>query len=150
MNRFVRNHQDFWAGIFFAACGGAALIISRGYPMGTASRMGPGYFPAVLGGALVVVGLIVALRALRRSGERVHAVITRPLALILASVLTFGAAMAMLGLMPAIVVLVVIASAAGREFRWREVAISAVVLCLLSVAIFVWGLSLPMPLFGPG
>lgn len=148
MNRYIRNHQDFWSGVFFTVCGGAAVVLARNYPLGTASRMGPGYFPTLLGGLLLLIGVIITVRAMRHAGERVHPILSRPLVLVLAAMLGFGAALKFLGLVPAIAALVAVSSAAGAEFRRREVAISATLLCALSVGLFVWGLGLPLTLFG--
>ena len=57
-----RNNRDFWAGVFFILTGAAAMIISRDYPMGSALRMGPGYFPTVLGGLVVAFGIYVLIK----------------------------------------------------------------------------------------
>ena len=59
----IRNQKDFWAGVMFLAFGLAFAIVARNYQMGTAVRMGPAYFPAVLGGLMAVLGLIVLLRS---------------------------------------------------------------------------------------
>src|SRR5258706_15523582 len=59
----ITNGKDFWAGLMFIAFGGAFMYVSSNYPMGTAVRMGPAYFPTVLGGMLVALGAIVLFRA---------------------------------------------------------------------------------------
>ena len=59
-----RNNRDFWAGVYFIIVGAAAMIISRDYPMGSALRMGPGYFPTVLGGIVVVFGIYVLIKGI--------------------------------------------------------------------------------------
>jgi len=51
--------RDFWAGLMFALIGGSAMWIARGYPFGSARSMGPGYFPVVLGGLLVILGAVI-------------------------------------------------------------------------------------------
>lgn len=144
--RSVGGNRDFWAGLMFAGIGGAAMFIARNYPFGTTLRMGPGYFPQVLGGLLLLFGLYVMARGLRRS-ERikgpwsVRALIALPLAMVL-----FGILMGSLGFIPALAALIFLSAAAGREFKFVEVLWLALLLTLLSVSLFVWGLGLPYPL----
>jgi hypothetical protein len=59
----IRNQKDFWAGLMFLAFGLGFAIIARNYQMGTAVRMGPAYFPTVLGGLMAVLGAIVLVRS---------------------------------------------------------------------------------------
>jgi hypothetical protein len=58
----IKNQKDFWAGLMFLAFGLAFAIIARNYQMGTAVRMGPAYFPTVLGGLLAVLGAVILVR----------------------------------------------------------------------------------------
>ena len=66
MKLAFRNNKDFWAGLVFAGTGAAAMFIARTYPFGTTLRMGPGYFPRVLGGILIRFGIYVMVRGLRK------------------------------------------------------------------------------------
>jgi Tripartite tricarboxylate transporter TctB family len=143
----ARDTRDFWAGLLLVGTGAAALVFARGYPAGTALRMGPGYFPRVLGGILVLFGLYVAIVGLRR-GEKIEggwslrALIVLPLSMVL-----FGVLVERAGFVPAMVALVFGSAAAGREFRIVEVGLLAAVLTALSVVVFIWGLGLPYRLF---
>jgi uncharacterized membrane protein len=111
-------------------------------------RMGPGYFPTVLGGILLLFGVYVLLRGVR-SGEKVKGEWGyRPLALIAASIVLFGYLLDRAGMVPAIVAMLFVAAAAGREFRLKEVSLLAVVMTAFSVAVFSYGLKLPYPLLG--
>ena len=65
----MKNPRDFWTGVIYVAVGTAAVVIARDYGLGTAFRMGPGYFPTILGGLLVLIGLLSLGRAALRSGE---------------------------------------------------------------------------------
>ncbi len=146
MNLELRNNKDFWAGLVFAGTGAAAMFIARHYPFGTTLRMGPGYFPRVLGGILILFGLYVMVRGLRipekiQANWSIRALIVLPLSMVL-----FGILMGSLGFIPALAVLVFGSAAAGREFRFVEVLLLTLLLTLLSVALFVWGLGLPYPL----
>jgi hypothetical protein len=142
----VLHGKDFWAGLMFIGLGAASVILGRDYPMGTAVRMGPGYFPAVLGGLLAVFGLYFVARSLH-SPVAVEgrlpwrAAVVLPLSLVL-----FGLLMDKAGFVPALFVLVFGSAAAGREFRLVEVLLLATCLTAFAVALFVWGLGLPYPL----
>jgi hypothetical protein len=138
--------KDFWGGLMLVAVGVAAALIARGYPFGTALRMGPGYFPTVLGGILALFGLYLVAKSLRHrepieGGWSLRALVILPLALIL-----FGILMDRAGFIPALAVLIFGSAAASREFRLVEVAALTVCLIAFCVAVFVWGLGLPYPL----
>jgi hypothetical protein len=142
----VLKNKDFWGGVMLMAIAVAAIVIARDYPFGTALRMGPGYFPVVLGAVLIVFGLAILAGSLR-GGERIagswslRALIILPLSLIL-----FGVLMQYAGFVPAMLVLIFGAATAGSEFRLIEVLLFALGLTALSVVVFVWGLGLPYPL----
>ena len=144
----LRNNRDFLAGLLFIVLGGLAVALARGYPTGSTMRMGPGYFPTVLGGILLLFGVYVLLRGVR-SGDKVKGEWGyRPLALISLSIVMFGFLLDRVGMVPAIVATLFAAAAAGREFRFKEVLLLAVVLTAFSVAVFSYGLKLPYPLLG--
>ena len=142
----LRNNKDFWAGLVFAGTGAAAMFIARHYPFGTTLRMGPGYFPRVLGGILILFGIYVMARGLR-SNEKIQgnwslrALIVLPLSTVL-----FGVLMELAGFIPALAVLIFVSAASGREFKLKEVLLLTIFLGVLSVVMFVWGLGLPYPL----
>jgi len=141
------DSKDFWSGVMLVAIGAAALYIGRDYPFGTALRMGAGFFPIVLGAMLVLFGVYFVARGLR-SGDRIEgnwsprALVILPLAFVL-----FGVLMQHTGFVPALLVLVVGSAMAGTEFRLVEVLVLAVLLTAMCVALFIWALGLPYPLF---
>jgi hypothetical protein len=147
MHLDFRDSQDFWAGVMLIATGLAAVVIARDYAFGTALRMGPGYFPSILGGLLVLAGLYLVVKGLR-NGEKIagnwslRALIVVPLSLVL-----FGLLMEYAGFVPALAVLIFGSAAAGTEFRFGEVALLTVFLTVMCVIVFVWGIGLPYPLF---
>jgi putative tricarboxylic transport membrane protein len=145
----IRNPKDFWAGTLFVAIGIATVVYGARYALGTAARMGPGYFPRILGLLLVALGGILALRATRTRGERVPALRWRPLLIVLGSVVLFGAIVRPLGVALSTVILIVVASAASREFRPREAVVAGIVLAALAVGVFIVGLKLQLPIW-PG
>ncbi|MBA4422526.1 MAG: tripartite tricarboxylate transporter TctB family protein [Syntrophus sp. (in: bacteria)] len=146
MKLAFRNNRDFWAGLMFAGIGASAMFIARNYPFGNSLRMGPGYFPRVLGGVLILFGAYVMVRGLR-SNEKIggnwsiRALIVLPLAMVL-----FGVLMDSLGFIPALAALIFGSAAASREFKFVEVLLLTVLLTSLSMAMFIWGLGLPYPL----
>ena len=138
----IRHPKDFAAGFMFIAFGVAAIAIGSGYPLGVAARMGPGYFPRILGILLIVLGAVVTFRALRLDGARITLESPRPLLIVLGSIVLFALIARPLGLVVATILLIVVSSAASTEFRWKEALISAVLLAALAVAGFIWGLGL--------
>jgi hypothetical protein len=145
MSLILRN-KDFWSGVMLMAVGLGAMVIARNYPFGTSLRMGPGYFPTLLGGLLAVGGLYLLLKGLRssdmiESGWSLRALVVIPVALVV-----FGYLMDHAGFVPALIVLIVASAAGGSEFNIVEVSLLAVGLTILSVAVFIWGLGLPYPL----
>jgi uncharacterized membrane protein len=140
------GNKDAWAGLLLIAVGAGAILVARDYPFGTALRMGPGYFPVMLGALLILFGLAILAAGLRR-GERIagswslRAIFVLPLSLVL-----FGLLMQHAGFVPAMLVLIFGAAAAGSEFRFVEVLLFALALTALAVVVFVWGLGLPYPL----
>ena len=146
---FIRHPKDFFAGLLFIAFGVAAIVIGSNYALGTAARMGPGYFPRILGLLLIALGLALALRALRLDGSPIPRFVWRPLLVVLGSVLAFGLMVNHAGVVVATIFLIVAASAASHEFRLRESLISGVALAALAVGVFVIGLKLQLPIWPP-
>jgi len=140
------DSKDFWSGIMLIAIGGVAVFIALDYPFGTALRMGAGFFPVVLGIALVLFGLYFAIRGMGASAKiegnwSLRALIVLPLAFV-----AFGILMEYAGFVPAMVALIVGSAAAGTEFRMGEVLVLSVLLTVMCVALFIWALGLPYPL----
>jgi len=142
--RHIRGPKDFYAGVLFVAIGAAAILLALKYPMGTAARMGPGYFPRALGGLLIILGLLSLARSLRLAGEPIVRWRLRPLIVPLASVVVFGLIVQYAGLALSTVFLVFAASAASDEFRPKEAAIAAVLMAVLCVAVFVYALNIQL------
>ena len=113
----IRHPKDFWAGVLFVAIGLASIVYGARYTLGVAARMGPGYFPRILGILLIALGAILALRALRVPGAPLPLFHWRPIVIVLGSVVLFGAIVQKVGVALATVILIVTASAASREFR---------------------------------
>ena len=124
-----------------------ALYAALNYKLGTAVRMGPGYFPTWVGGIVALLGLALAISALRVEGPRLPRVQWRPTLFILGGSVAYGYLLKPLGLLLATILVVLISAAGGHEFRWRETLLLAVALALFSLGVFVYGLGLPFPLW---
>lgn len=143
---FIRGPKDFWAGVLFIAVGLGTVIIASNYPMGTAARMGPGYFPRALGSLLMILGAFSALRGLRKQGEPISRWFLRPF-ITIASVVVFGHIVDKLGMALSTVLLVIAASAASPEFRLKESIISGVALAIICVIVFIKLLGITLPIW---
>lgn len=145
----IKNQEDFWAGLMFIGFGVLAIVLSQDYPMGTASRMGPGYFPTYLGGIMLALGSIVALMAVKTKteGEKITPFAWKPMIMLSLGFLVFGWGVDHIGFIPALFALCVITAAAGQTFNIVEVLIMTAVLIAGAVGIFIYGIELPFPLF---
>ena len=149
MATLIRNPKDFWTGVLYVAFGGAAFWLAREYGMGTASRMGPGYFPTVLSALLMLFGVISLGRSFIVPGEAIGKLALKSAALIVVATVLFGFLLPRAGLVIALLVLVLVSASASEKFRfdWRAVA-GLVLLVAFCALVFVKGLGVPMPLLG--
>jgi hypothetical protein len=145
----IRHPKDFWAGVLFIVLGGAAMLIALDYAMGTAGRMGPGYFPRWLGGILCALGALLVLRSFRLQADRIAFPTFKPVLIVLASVFLFALTVPRLGLVLSTILTVMVASTASHEYRWKESIIAAVVLSLFVLLAFRYGLQLQLPAWPP-
>jgi putative tricarboxylic transport membrane protein len=143
----IRAPKDFWSGIMFIAFAVVAMLTARGYSLGSAGRMGPGYFPMLLGGALGFLGIILVARSLVVEGETIGRLRLLPLLLIALGVCLFGLAIERLGLLVALIAATSVTAFASRDSRPLEVAALALALAIFAVAVFVLALRLPLPLW---
>jgi hypothetical protein len=141
-----RNNRDFFAGLLYIFTGALGIIIALDYPFGSALRMGPGYFPRVLGGIMIAFGIAVLLMGVKNNEKikgywSIRALIILPL-----SAVVFGLLMEHAGFIPALAALIPVAAASGKDFRWMEILLLTIGLIVISYVIFIWGLALPYPL----
>ena len=145
----IRNPRDFWAGVLYLALAIFVIWIGRNYQQGTSARMGPGYFPVVLGSILAIFGVVSIGRSFIRAGEAISAFAWRPLALVLGSTLVFGLLLTRAGVLIALPCLIVVSALASRNSRLDVTSIAALIgLVTFCVVVFVKGLGVPMPLIG--
>lgn len=149
MPSFIRDPKDFWSGVIFVIFGLAAVIIGRDYSMGTAGRMGPAYFPTILGGLLALIGSIGIIRSMVKSGSAVGRFAIREIFLVMLAVVIFGVLVRGAGLAISVIMVVMISGYASIKFKVGPFLAVAVGLAVFCVLIFVKALGLPMPVFGP-
>lgn len=145
----IKSKKDLYAGIMFIAIGAFFALWAQNYPMGSSVRMGPAYFPTILGWLLASLGLIIAIRGFTVADEEPRATQLKPLLLINGAAVLFGVLIDPLkiGFVGAVVASVIVCAMGGYEFKWKEAIIEAVVLVIVCWAAFVWGLGLPFRLF---
>jgi hypothetical protein len=144
----IRHPRDFWSGLIFGLTGLATVYFGRESSMGTATKMGPGYFPAVLGMLLALIGLSLVVRAFLVEGERMQGFALKPMLLVLAATIVFGFLVRGAGILVSVIALVLISAAASRLVVWRAAAALAIGLAGGSAIVFVKLLGLPIPLLG--
>ncbi|AYD63030.1 MAG: tripartite tricarboxylate transporter TctB family protein [Achromobacter sp.] len=145
----LRNRQDFWSGVMFIALGLGFAWQASSYQMGTAARMGPGYFPFWLGIVLALLGAIVLLGSLSKKAQETHVdkFDWRIVFLVVGSVVLYGFILKPLGIYLSVFILVVVSSLASHEFSLKVAVANAVFLVVFSYLAFVKGLGLIFPLW---
>ena len=145
-----RSRKDLLAGAVFVGFGLAFAVTASTYEVGSAVRMGPGYFPLVLGGLLVLLGILIAAKGVvAGESDEFTPVPWKAAVLLVGALLFFGVTVRRRGLAPAIFVTVFLAAMAGRDARPVPAAMVAASLTALSVVIFVYILQLRLSLLGP-
>jgi hypothetical protein len=149
MPSFVKSPKDFICGALLIAIAAVFAFGALELPMGSASRMGPGYFPMLLCGLLAVLGLAILLNGLWLDGEPIRNFAWRGLVNIVLPVVFFGATLRGLGFVPALGLTVFFTTIASVHFKLWVAAVNTAVLVFFGWLIFIWGLKLPLSLFGP-
>lgn len=143
------NLRDVVAGVLFVALGAWFVVSALELELGTALRMGPGYFPLVLAALLILLGVLIVVRALRDRPAEFGSVAWRALPFILAAPIVFGLTIRGLGLVPSLAMEVLLVSFASRSMRPLVAVCLTVALTVFCVGVFSFGLGLPLRRFGP-
>ncbi|MEX0590018.1 MAG: tripartite tricarboxylate transporter TctB family protein [Xanthobacteraceae bacterium] len=141
----VKSPQDLAAGIVFIVIGAAGIIFGMDLRLGTAARMGPGYFPMLLSGLIIAIGLIVAARGFSLEGPPIERIPVRPVFFILGAILASGFLLNMVGLALTAVAVTIIAAYARRDVNLKETILLGVGMAIFSVVVFVYALNQPLP-----
>jgi len=154
----IKSQKDFFSGLLFITVGTAFAVGANSYTVGTGARMGPGYFPLLLGILMAVLGAVITFNALvikTPDGDKIGSWAWKPLFFIIAANLVFGLMLGGLpsvnipamGMIVGIYALTFIASLAGEEFSFKAVAILATVLAIMSYLAFIVLLKLQFPVW---
>ena len=149
----IKSQADFFSGVMFATVGGAFAVGATTYTVGNGARMGPGYFPLMLGILLAILGVIIMFQAMvveTTDGGPIGKWAWKPLAFVLGANLAFGVLLGGLpsiglpamGMIIAIYALTIISSMAGEQFKLRDVLILSTILAAGSYVAFIWALKL--------
>jgi hypothetical protein len=145
------NARDALCGGLFIVIGAMFALGALGLDIGTARRMGPGYFPLVLSGVLILLGAVVLFNALKSGGFEPPPlrIAWRGLALILPAPIIFGLTVRGLGLAPAIALTAMTAALASSSMTLKRAALVSLAITVFSVVVFSYALGLPYQRFGP-
>lgn len=154
----IKSEKDFYSGLMFLGTGVAFAWGATNYNIGTGARMGPGYFPLLLGVIMMILGAIITFKAMvieTETGDKVGAWAWRPLGYIIGSNIIFGILLGGLpkigipsmGLVAAIYGLTIVSAKAGDRFNLKEVLILGTVLSILSYLAFIKLLNLQFPVW---
>ena len=145
----IKDQKNFWSGVMFVAFGAFFVGWAQQYDMGSAARMGPAFFPTMLGGIMFLLGVIVLIEglAVAHADGRIEPFNFKALILVLGAVIAFGLLLRPAGLLVALLVLIGVSSLGSHEFKLRDVLLLTVGLSLLVLAVFIYGLSMTIPVF---
>ena len=149
----IKSQADFYSGVMFTVVGGAFAVGSTSYNIGDGARMGPGYFPLMLGVLLALLGIVILFQALvveTMDGDKIGKWAWKPLFYVIAANLAFGVLLGGLpsiglpamGMIVAIYALTIISSMAGEHFKLRDVLVLSTILAAGSYVAFIWALKL--------
>ena len=145
----IRSQKDFYSGLLFIVFGAAFMWIAQDYGFGTARRMGPAFFPIILSGILIAIGIFIGARGIAVAEEPMRGFTLKGLVLVIASTLLFGLLVRNAGVPLATALLVAISAFASQRFNWKPTLVLAIGMAVFCVVVFVYALGLPMPVRGP-
>ena len=150
MNGFLKN-KDLLAGIMFMVIGIVFAVGAYNYQMGTAARMGPGFFPRILGFLMAGLGVVIAGIGLKNQAAFAASEgigwTWKPVIIVTAAVILFGFTLPTLGMIVAITILTILSGIAAHDKNYRELVFITVIMCIFCAGVFIWGLKLQMKLF---
>jgi putative tricarboxylic transport membrane protein len=142
----IKNGQDFATGLLFIVVGLAALWIGADYPMGTAQRPGTGVLPRILAWCLIGTGALLWFKALLADGPSLTRWAWRPVIMITLATVAFALLIDRFGLVVTMLVSMTLAALGTPETRWREYTIFALIMVVIGVGMFIYGLRMPIPI----
>lgn len=146
----MRITQDAVLGLIFMAVGLLALFVAIGYPLGTAGRMGPGYFPVIISVVLACTGAVLVVRSRFVPSEALAAMPLKPIVMVTLGIVLFGLVVKGLGMPAAVLILVVVAATSSLHFKLGIKAVAgAVAFAAACTIVFVTLLHMSVPVVGP-
>jgi putative tricarboxylic transport membrane protein len=149
VRNLIKSPKDFYCGLLLIGIAAIFAAEVRHLPIGSAFRMGPGYFPLVLSVLLAALGAAIFINGLRVRGEPVGSLPWRGIAFIALPVIFFGGTLKGLGFVPSLAATVLATTFASKRWSIPSAISITAALVLLATAIFIYGLGLPISLFGP-
>ena len=143
----IRSPQDLGAGLLFLLIGASGFVFGSELAFGSARNMGPGYFPYIISGLIVVIGIIIAAKSLAVDGPPIERIHFRPVIMLMLALFAFGFLIAPAGAVIASMLLVILAAYARRNVNLLETIVLAVSVSAFVVIIFVYALGQPMPVW---
>lgn len=146
----IRNLKEFLTGLIYMLIGSGAIMIAvlEDYKIGTALKMGPAYFPLLLSGILIFIGLVSVVRSMLRPGTPIGAFAVNGLVLVVIPTVLFGLLVRKVGLVIMLPLLIVVSAYADREFKLKPTLILAAGLTAFCILVFLKGLGIPLPILG--
>ena len=141
------RQRDFWAGSMFFLLGIFFVAVARSYTFGTSAKMGPGFFPTVLGLILAGLGIVIVLMAFLKSNDPLPKFVWRPLLILVLAICLYALLLPTAGFVLATVVLIVVGAKADPETRLVQSVALGVGLSIFSTVVFHYGLGLPFRLW---
>ena len=145
----IRDQKNFWSGLMFLAFGAFFVGWAQQYDLGSAARMGPAFFPTMLGAMLFLLGGIVLIEGLvaETPDGKIEPFNFRALVLVLGAVVAFGLLLRPAGLIVALFVLIGVSAFGSHEFKLRDILLLSVGLSLLVYGVFIYGLNMTIPVW---
>lgn len=141
-----RDLPDILAGALMIGLGALGLWAGRDLRFGSAAMMGPGFLPDVICGMLIAIGAYVLIKAFSKAYEPIGESNIKPLIILVIAIAGFAFMAETLGFVVSTIWLLVIGSLADQESRWREIAISTLLLTVFGALVFIYGLGVQMPI----
>lgn len=143
------SSRDIVCGALFILVGLFFALQAYGLELGTAFRMGPGYFPFVLAGILIILGIVVIIQGTQIEHEPMGPIAWRGMMFILPAPIFFGLTVRGLGFVPSLFITALIAAFASTKMRPGMALLLVGGLTIFSVIVFSYALGLPFRRFGP-
>lgn len=141
-----KDYRDILGGLLMVVFGVFAAVYAQRYELGTMQRMGPGYFPIVLGWLLAILGVFIMIPGFLKQGTRIK-VDWGPLLWVTLSIVIFGVALNTLGLIITAFLMVVVSSVPGLDMNWTRRLVSAACVSFITYVIFSFLLGMVIPVW---